>query len=1055
MNRRAKYLIAALFCMWVITSYGQLDQYEIEYPWKHHVSRMEKDSSGYYWLHDNNDFYFYNGHQFAPARLGDILGKKKNEYSFSGDLIRYKGEMVFINDQYISLFNPKERSIAPQWQLPEGDLFNHLYQDDLGSIWVFTTNPNKGTRPVYRAEEGMNFHYVFDLYPHLKEQGLFWDFELSDREGLLFIHRRLGGLIMLDEQGAEVQPPVQDISDYESKRECSQFRLDNQNNLWRIYEDQFEILDWSTGLFRSHDLTGRLEFITDCKKRIEAANLLRGLEGFGALLNLRSIYVDSKDRVWMTCAAAYLVMYDPSNEQILGFRTPIVKELEGGDYDVKFIFEDDQGNVWGNQKGGLFKIRDKESYFRSYVVNTSDMDHPIYKGENQSTIRRSVNHYNDYAIRNSAIHGIGEDVEGNVIFQEGVFSYKLDLLKDEIEVLPLFNPKEKVHLTVEDDLKVYASWDAYYSLDKDYNAQKKELPINKIETIFQQRNGDLWFTGLLNQHDYMFGRADAQTLEYQGNYTSSNIDFNLLSVNGISEDNQGLLWLSSPAGIFTLDLQSETVEKWNDTISYNKSVFNIGLGVNQFLHLRDNMFWFKSDEAYGLLDVEERALIYYNPIDEEVSGPLLKVLPINDHALWVGDKRGLSYVDFKQDINIILSKEEGIDTKGAVNVLRKLRMGLIAIGTNNGLYTCNPLYVLSKNKIREGKDVNAPILVNGYSYLDAGSDQRISEEFYAQSNLAIDLGYDHRDLSINVSLTDFDHPNRHIYSYKLEGFDTDWSERTSDNIISYSSLPPGTYHLKVKGSVSGGAWSNEVLTIDILVSNLWYRSWWFLSLVFLCIASVVYFATNYYQGLKLKRQLAISSMRDQISKDLHDDVGTILTGVAMQSELLEDFASDDNKNLAQQIARQSREAMGRMRDTVWAIDSSKDGIKDLKDRMMDFAGEVINAEQYKHNFSSNLFDSELILQPNLRQAIFLIFKESIANILKHSDTDVVDTHLSTTKDHIRLVISDRGAKKERIKTSGQGLTNMQSRAEALGGSYSFTYKNGYQTILDLPLASAV
>ncbi len=1053
MNCRVNYLIAALFCIWSTTSYGQLDSYEIEYPWRHHVSRMEIDSSGYYWLHDEKDFFFYNGHQFRPAGLGDILGKKKNEYSFSGDLIRYQESMVFINGQEISLFDPLKKTIEPQWQLSEGDLFNHLYKDDLGVLWLFTTNPSTGMRPVYRAEGSLDFEFAFDLYPHMKAQGLFWDFELSDRNGLLFIHRRLGGLIILDEKGAEVQAPVQNLSDFESKRECSQFRLDNENNLWRIYEDDFEILDWSTGRFRPHQLSGRLEFITDCKKKVEAENLKRGLKGFGSLLNLRSIYVDSKDRVWMSCAAAYLVMYDPSVEQILGFRTPIVKELEGGDYDVKFIFEDNQGNIWGNQKGGLFKIRDKESYFRSYVVNTSDVDHPIYKSESQVTIKRSIDHYNDYAIRNSAIHGVGEDEAGDVIFQEGVFSYRLNLLTEELDVLPLFNPKEKVHLTVEDDLKVYASWDSYYRIDKNYNVEKARQPINKIETIYEQQNGDIWFSGILNQHDFMFGRADKHTLEFLGNHKDANgqIDFNLLPVNGVTEDSTGILWIASAAGVYNLDTETDKVERWNDSIAYKSESFKVGLGVKQFLYHRDNMFWFKSDNFYGLLDVKKREFIYFNVIDEEVSGPDLKVLPISDHALWVGDMRGLSYVDFKNDINIVLSKEEGIETKGAVNVLRKLRSGLIAVGTNNGFYTCNPQYVLSKTKIREGKDLNAPLLVNGYNYLDAKSNLNTEEGFYAKSNLSIKLPYDHRDLNVSVSLRDFDYPSRHVYTYKLEGFDTDWSERTSENVISYSSLTPGKYELLVKGSVSGGALSNEVLRIQLLVDNLWYRTWWFLSLMLITIVSAVYFLTNYYQGLKLKRQLAMASMRDQISKDLHDDVGTILTGVAMQSELLEDFVSDKNKELANQIAKQSREAMGRMRDTVWAIDSRKDGIEDLKDRMMDFAGEVINSEQCKHNFSSNLLDNELVLQPNLRQAVFLIFKESLANILKHSNTEVVDIHLSTTKNQLRLVISDRGTEKDRIKTSGQGLTNMRSRAEALGGKYTFTYDKGYQTTLDLPL----
>jgi len=123
----------------------QLELFELEYPWKHHVSRMEKDSSGYYWLHDDKDFYFYNGHQIVSTGLGELLGKNKYEYFFSGDIIQIKGAFVFINKNNISLFDPLKKEVIPQWDLPDGDLFNHLYEDDLGDIWLFTHNPAQGT----------------------------------------------------------------------------------------------------------------------------------------------------------------------------------------------------------------------------------------------------------------------------------------------------------------------------------------------------------------------------------------------------------------------------------------------------------------------------------------------------------------------------------------------------------------------------------------------------------------------------------------------------------------------------------------------------------------------------------------------------------------------------------------------------------------------------------------------------------------------------------------------------------------------------------------------
>lgn len=1036
-----------------IVAAGQIEQYEIEYPWKHHVSRMEPDSLGYFWLHDDNDFYYYNGHQISKAGLGDILGKKKNDYSFSGDIIWVDGGLVFINDNQISLFNPLKRSITPQWQLPEGDLFNHLYRDDLGKIWVFATNPNKGTRPVYRAEEALDFQFAFDLFPFMKEQGIFWDFELTDRDGLLYIHRRLGGLIILDNQGNEVPAPVNNLLDFENKRECSQFRLDNQNNLWRIYKTEFEILDWETGVFRRHGVSDRFEFITECKQKIEAENIRRGLEGFGSLLNLRSIYVDSRDRVWLSCSAAYLVMYDPSKEKVVGFRTPIVKELEGGDFDNKFIFEDVQGNIWGSQKGGIFKIRDKEVFFKSYVVNTSKSDHPIYKSEDQTTIKNSIRHYGDYAIRNSAVHGIGEDEKGQVIFQEGVFTYQLDLISEDIKVLPLFNPKEKVHLTVEEDLKVYASWDSYYKISSNYSTTRIGRPINKIENIFRQRNGTMWFSGLLNQHDFMFGMADPNTLEFEGNFQDDEgkVNFNLLQVRGVSEGSDGFLWLATAEGIYKLNPKTKKIEQRNNTYSYNGSTYSIGIGVSKFQHFRDHLFWFKSDYEYGLIDVDSNRILYLNQIDEELSGNQLQILPIDDHSLWIGDSRGVSYFDFSNNSNFILSIEEGIDTKGAVNVLRKLKSGLIAVGTNSGLYTFNPTDILTQAKVRKIHDQSIPLYVNGYSYSNSRDNLKIEKQFLAQSNLTIELDHTHRDLAIEVSLKEFNHPNRHNYRYRLFGFESDWSNRTANNIISYTSLPPGDYKLQILGSASGGIWSNKVLNIDISVTDIWYRSWWFAVMILIGISLLVYFITRYYQGQKLQRQLTISAVRDQISRDLHDDVGTILTGVAMQSELLEEFVDEQSKSLAKNIAERSREAMGRMRDTVWAIDSRRDSLEDLKDRMMDFMDETINSEAFKYSFKHDVNKKNIILPPDVRQAAFLIFKESIVNIVKHSDTQKCDIEIISSNQNLTLIINDEGSQKSRIKTSGQGLSNMASRAKSLKGQYSFTYDEGYQTKLVLPI----
>jgi len=209
--------------------------------------------------------------------------------------------------------------------------------------------------------------------------------------------------------------------------------------------------------------------------------------------------------------------------------------------------------------------------------------------------------------------------------------------------------------------------------------------------------------------------------------------------------------------------------------------------------------------------------------------------------------------------------------------------------------------------------------------------------------------------------------------------------------------------------------------------------------------------TRYYLGQELKRQKGIEKLRSKISTNLHDDVGTILTGIAMQSELLEDFANDKAKPVAHLIAERSREAMGRMRDTVWAIDSKKDTVEDLKDRIMDFLYDTLTSKEIMYEIKEEYHDIKTHLKPDIRQAAYLIFKESIANIVKHSDTDKVLIDINVTKKQLSYVIKDNGTEKDNIKTSGLGLNSIRNRAERLKGTFSFSYDNGYITQVSLPL----
>lgn len=212
---------------------------------------------------------------------------------------------------------------------------------------------------------------------------------------------------------------------------------------------------------------------------------------------------------------------------------------------------------------------------------------------------------------------------------------------------------------------------------------------------------------------------------------------------------------------------------------------------------------------------------------------------------------------------------------------------------------------------------------------------------------------------------------------------------------------------------------------------------------------------GYYFLLQANRRKLLNQrerFRSKLSSDLHDDVGTILTGLAMQTELLSNFVPDNIKPNVESIASMGRDAMGKMRDTVWAIDSRKDTVDDLVHRMIDFAEENLITKEIELKFNSNLKEKDLKIEPVIRQNLYLIFKEAIINILKHSNADLVNVQLTSSKSNLEFSIHDNGTfDKDKIKTSGTGTSNIKMRVKNLNGRLDIDTSNGYSISLSVPL----
>jgi signal transduction histidine kinase len=145
-----------------------------------------------------------------------------------------------------------------------------------------------------------------------------------------------------------------------------------------------------------------------------------------------------------------------------------------------------------------------------------------------------------------------------------------------------------------------------------------------------------------------------------------------------------------------------------------------------------------------------------------------------------------------------------------------------------------------------------------------------------------------------------------------------------------------------------------------------------------------------------------------------------------------------------------------MGDIVWAINPSHDHLRDLQQRMRRFASDLFAARNIDFVFRAPAADQDLKLTADMRREIYLVFKEAVNNVVRHSECTHAEIDFSRERECLALRVSDNGKGLPACESgAGNGLLNMQARARTLGGEVSVTSAAGRGTTIALriPLGS--
>ncbi len=513
----------------------------------------------------------------------------------------------------------------------------------------------------------------------------------------------------------------------------------------------------------------------------------------------------------------------------------------------------------------------------------------------------------------------------------------------------------------------------------------------------------------------------------------------------IHEDST-LLWLGSVNGLFSFDPRTNDIKHYvyqpaNTASISNNTILSLYADSNQ-------RYLWVGTKGGGLNRLDKRTGRFTRYITENglPNNVVYGIVPDDAGQLWLSTNKGLSRFNPATGQFKNFDVSDGLQSNEFNRYAYcKTSEGLLVFGGVNGINYFDPSDIKPLNPpdvvLTDFRLFNRPL-----DFKKPGSPIKKHINFVNE----IVLRYKQNVLTFQFAAMDYRKRGSARYRYKMEGFDRDWIYAGAAREATYTNLDPGMYRFTVQASFEGGAWSHRNKTLAIIVIPPWWRTWWFYSLVITLTFSITYALYRY----RLAQLMKLERVRNRIARDLHDEVGSSISTIAIYSKIVKEHLGSstfNNEPLLKKITDNAAEIMDAMSDIVWNINTKNDAFDQIIIRMREHAHELFEAKGYHLHFQFDEHLNNMKLEMERRRDFYLIYKEALNNIVKYAGGKNVWINLSTSNAQIQLYIKDdgKGFDKETIRKTSNGLTNMQHRAKVLHGKIEIISAPGEGTEIRL------
>lgn len=739
--------------------------------------------------------------------------------------------------------------------------------------------------------------------------------------------------------------------------------------------------------------------------------------------SINALSVDGEGKVWFGTSGKGLGHLNPRNGSITFYTHNAINASSMSDDFIWSLFRDPENRLWiGTYLGGVSKLDMR----KQRIV--------WYRQEPDNLNSLSSNGVSAVAVSEVAMPGrllVGTMTNGlNIIDRRlGTVSH---FIPDRTKPFSLASPFI-LSIAETRDGRIYVGTSG--GVDRFEPGTDRFVHVitggseeHNVYALRELQEGILW-VGTAWQGVTALNTRTGATVQYSHNESNPRS----LSNNRVlcfTRDRQGIVWVGTDRGLNRFNPATNDFDVYlhepGDTNSLSNSTI-----ISMHEDKTGNLWLATYGGGLNMLGPERKAFLHFRENDGLASDATLDVLEDNNGVLWISTTRGLSRFDPRTRRFKTYEKTDGLQANEFnMHASFKAKNGELFFGGINGLDSFFP------DSLKDNP-TPPPIAITGF------------EVFNKRTPLlgsVVVLPHDDNFFAFEFAGLEYTAPEKCQYAYMLEGIDNEWIYSGTRRYAGFTHIPPGHYIFRAKCCNSDGVWNEAGIAVSMTITPPYWRTWWFRTLVACMIVGLAALAYNY----RVSKLLEMERLRFRIASDLHDDIGSNLGSIALAADMVNEKLPPhafESQQLSH-VSRTAREMGDAIRDIVWFIRPENDNTEVFIAKMKEVAANLLGKIEY--SFDVDLGDLDQRWNLEFRRNVFLIFKESLHNIVRHSGATRTDIDISVKDGILALTITDNGIGLDLDRVHpGNGLLNLKTRAKQLGGTLNIVSSLGAGAIVRL------